>query len=125
MGKLTNMRPQLGALKPRLGHLPGDKQAIDRERNARNSLRSLYGTKRWADLKLATFVRDAYVCQRSGVLCIGKHPAPNSPVANHKIPHRGDLALFWDPANIETVTKEVHDSIIQAEEQAVPTGKWN
>jgi 5-methylcytosine-specific restriction protein A len=71
------------------------------------------------------FVRDGYVCQRTGVLCAGKYPAPNSPVANHKKPHRGDLALFWDEDNVETVSKAVHDSVIQAEEQAVPTGVWN
>ena len=125
MGKLSNLKPQLGALPPRLGHVPGDKKAVDRDRNARNSLRGLYGTKRWADLRLATFVRDLYVCQRTGELCVGKYPADNSPVANHKIPHRGNLALFWDPNNIETVTKAVHDSIIQAEEQALPTGVWD
>jgi hypothetical protein len=38
-------------------------------------------------------------------------------VANHKIPHRGDPVLFWDINNIETVTKAVHDSLIQSEER--------
>lgn len=70
-------------------------------------------------------MRDLYTCQRTGVLAIGKYPAPNSPVANHKRPHRGNPALFWDIDNIETVTKAVHDSIVQAEEQAIPKGKWD
>jgi 5-methylcytosine-specific restriction protein A len=125
MGKLKNLKPVLGTLAPRLGAAPGDVKAQDRQRYDRNPLRALYGTRRWADLKLFVFVRDGYVCQRTGVLCIGKHPDDNSPVANHKIPHRGNLALFWDPDNVETVTKAVHDSIIQAEEQAVPTGFWD
>lgn len=65
------------------------------------------------------FVRDGFLCQRSGVLCIGVDPEPNSPVANHKRPHRGNPALFWDIDNVETVTKAVHDGLIQKEEQAV------
>lgn len=67
-------------------------------------------------------MRDNYTCQRTGVLCVGKHPAPDSPVANHRVPHRGDPVLFWDPDNIETVSKEVHDSLIQAEERAAERG---
>ena len=85
---------------------------------ARAPWKAWYNTKRWQDLREAVFLRDLYKCQRSGELCIGKHPAPNSPVANHKRPHRGDEKLFWDPDNIETVSKRVHDGIIQAEEQA-------
>lgn len=77
-----------------------------------------YRTSRWRALRLEVFARDGYRCQRSGVMCVGAHPAPNSPVANHKRPHRGDERLFWDPDNLETVSKAVHDSIIQAEEQA-------
>lgn len=77
-----------------------------------------YKTARWERLRQLVFLRDLYKCQRSGELCIGKHPAPNSPVANHKRPHRGDPVLFWDPDNVETVSKQIHDGIIQAEEQA-------
>lgn len=57
---------------------------------------------------------------------MGQHPAPDSPVANHKIAHRGDETLFWDENNVETVTKAVHDSVIQAEEQATlqQRGVW-
>lgn len=77
-----------------------------------------YKTAGWIRLRQAVFQRDCYTCQRSGVICAGKHPAPDSPVANHKTPHRGDPKLFWDIDNIETVSKEVHDGLIQAEEQA-------
>lgn len=86
-----------------------------------------YKTKAWRDLKLKVHVRDNYTCQRTGVVCGGKHPSPDSPVANHKRPHRGDPALFWDEDNIETVSKAVHDSTIQREEQASlhQRGDWN
>lgn len=80
--------------------------------------RAWYKTARWLALKEAAHLRDLYICQRSGVLLTGKHPAPDSPVANHKTPHRGNPDLFWDIDNIETVSKAVHDSEIQKEEQA-------
>ena len=125
MGKLKNLKPVLGTLAPRIGAAVGDKPAQERERYDRNKARALYASAEWKRLRLATFVRDGYVCQRSGVLCVGKYPADNSPVANHKRPHRGDPKLFFDPDNVETVSKKVHDGIIQADEQAVPVGMWD
>ena len=79
--------------------------------------RQWYKSARWQRLREAVFVRDLYTCQRSGVICSGKSPSPTSPVANHKIPHRGDPRLFWDEANVECVAKSVHDGLIQAEEK--------
>ena len=125
MGKLSALKPVLSTLAPRIGRSTGDKRGQEQDRNARNAARAWYGTKRWAQLREAVFVRDGFVCQRSGVLCIGVYPQPNSPVANHKRPHRGDPKLFWDPANIETVSKAVHDGLIQAEEQSIPVGQWD
>ncbi|MEM1149318.1 MAG: HNH endonuclease [Pseudomonadota bacterium] len=79
--------------------------------------RSWYNTKEWRELRALVFKRDGLVCQQTGVLCIGKHPDPHSPVADHKIPHRGDRALFFDPNNLETVTKRYHDSVKQSLER--------
>jgi 5-methylcytosine-specific restriction endonuclease McrA len=62
-------------------------------------------------------VRDLFTCQRTGQLCTGKGHAPDAPVVNHKRPHRGDPALFWSIENLETVTKAVHDGLIQSEER--------
>lgn len=81
--------------------------------------RAWYGTDRWRRLRLEVFVRDHFTCQRTGAVLVGKYPAPNSPVANHKVPHKGNPELFWDPSNIETVSKEVHDGLIQSEERAL------
>lgn len=125
MGRLKALKPRLAALPPRIGVVPGDKRTQDRARDDASAWRSWYKLKRWQDLRLAVFVRDGFVCQRTGVLCIGKHPAPNSPVANHKVPHRGNPRLFWDIDNVETVSKAVHDSDIQSEEQAIPHGVWD
>ncbi|WP_235882942.1 HNH endonuclease [Rhizobium rhizophilum] len=80
--------------------------------------RSWYGTERWKKLRRQVWARDHYRCQKTGVLCIGKYPSDNSPVADHKIPHRGDPVLFWDLENIETVSKAYHDSEKQKQERA-------
>lgn len=117
MGKLTNLKPSVSGLAPRIGYAPGDAKAADKSRNQLAPWRAWYRTARWQKLRQQVFVRDAYKCQRTGILCIGKYPAPNSAVANHKRPHRGDPELFWDPDNIETITKAEHDSIVQAEER--------
>lgn len=122
MGRLKALRSALGALPPRLGFVEGDARGADRARTVMAPWRAWYGLKRWQDLRLAVFVRDGFTCRRTGVLCVGTHPAPNSPVANHIRPHKGDPRLFWDIGNVETVSKAVHDSLIQAEERAAENG---
>ena len=117
MSKLRNVGTSLTVASPRLGYAQGNQKAADRSREQLAPWRLWYRTARWQRLRHEVFLRDGYVCQRSGILCIGRHPAPNSPVANHKKPHKGDPALFWDINNIETVSKQVHDSLIQAEER--------
>lgn len=37
-------------------------------------------------------------------------------VVHHKVPHRGDLALFFDPSNLEAVCKPCHDGPMQSDE---------
>lgn len=116
MGKLSLPTSRLSFAAQRTRHAPDQpKGPVPVQRSA--PWKAWYKTKRWRDLKAQVHIRDNYTCQRTGQLCGGKYPAPDSPVANHKRPHRGNPILFWDPANIETVTKAVHDSAIQAEEQ--------
>lgn len=111
--RLKSLPARVASLPPRVGALA---RGVKRDRSSA-FWRSWYSTKRWADLRLKVLERDGYVCQRTGMVCIGKSPAPDSPVVNHKVPHRGDPALFWNIENLETVSKQVHDTIIQAEEQ--------
>ena len=125
MGKLKTIPPRIGALPPRLGFASGDKKAADKSRNDAAPWRAWYGLARWKALRLFVFARDGYICQRPGALCSGTGKMANAPVANHTRPHRGNPDLFWDPNNVETVTKQVHDTIIQAEEQAIPQGQWD
>lgn len=117
MARLSSLPPRIGAVPTKLGTPPRQVDEPQGRYRANAPWRAWYSTAEWQALRLRVFVRDAYTCQRTGELCTGKHPAPNSPVANHKRPHRGNRELFFDETNIETVTKAVHDSTIQAEEQ--------
>ena len=43
---------------------------------------------------------------------------PDSLVVDHKRPHRGNLALFWNEDNLQAVCKAYHDSEKQRIEKA-------
>jgi 5-methylcytosine-specific restriction protein A len=120
MSKLTTLAPRLTAMAPRLGRPAGDEKARLRERDQNVAWRKWYKTERWRKLRLEVLLRDAYTCQQTGVICMGKYPAPNSPVADHRIKHNGDEQLFWDIKNVQTVSKAYHDSEKQKQERAQP-----
>jgi 5-methylcytosine-specific restriction enzyme A len=67
-----------------------------------------YSTARWQKLRLEVFARDGYVCQATGVACVGGKGDPSAPTCDHIIPHRGNPLLFWDKDNLQTVTAEYH-----------------
>lgn len=123
MGRLKTLKPLLSTMPPRLGPAkPVDRKEAEtqrtRQRDQDDPSRKLYNSRKWRALRDEVYVRDSYTCQKTGVICVGKHPAPNSPVADHIIPHRGNPALFWDKSNIQTVSKAYHDSQKQREERA-------
>lgn len=80
-----------------------------KQRDAEQPWRKWYYTRRWKELRKEVWLRDEFRCQQTGILLVGKYPAGNSPVADHIKPHRGDPELFWDMANVQTVSKEYHD----------------
>lgn len=117
MAKLKTLRPQVATIKPLLGRDSGER-ARDKHREATQPWRRWYHSAEWKALRLQAFRRDKYRCQRTGELCIGRGQQPNAPVANHKVPHKGDRNLFFSLDNIETVTKAAHDGLIQREEKS-------
>lgn len=117
MGRLTAVKPRIGTMPSRLGHVSGDEAARHRQRDATQPWRAWYKTARWQRLRERILIRDQFICQKTGVLLVGRHPAPNSPVVDHKIPHRGDERLFWDESNLHAVSKAYHDSTKQSEER--------
>jgi 5-methylcytosine-specific restriction protein A len=120
MGRLkaipSRLKPIGSRLKPAMTREESE-IARDRERNKTQPWRKWYRTKPWDRLRDKIIARDAYTCQQTGVLCLGEHPAPNSPVVDQIKPHHGDPALFWDPENLQTVTKEYHDKHKQSAER--------
>lgn len=68
--------------------------------------------------------RDNFTCRKTGIILIGKYPAPDSPVVDHIHPHRGYEHLFWDEANLQTVSKAYHDAEKQAVEAKDIKGVW-
>lgn len=71
-----------------------------------------YGGK-WQKARL-TFLAANPLCCR----CEAKGRLIPATVVNHRIPHRGDLKLFWDRKNWEPVCKPCHDGPIQREERS-------
>jgi hypothetical protein len=64
-------------------------------------------------------------CKAAGILNAGHLRMDGTPqinphrmhlVVNHRIPHRGDKALFWDRKNWEVACPDHHDIRIQQEE---------
>lgn len=116
MARLTTVKPLIPKLQTRLIQ-PEAPRARDNAVTG-DQWRKWYGTARWQALRLQAIVRDLQTCQKTGILLYGKHPAPDSPVVDHIIPHRGNPDLFWDLDNLQTVAKSWHDSIKQAIEKA-------
>lgn len=80
---------------------------------ARPDYRRLYGTKRWFQLR-ARQLREQPLCKFCGDL--GRiTPAA---VVDHKRPHRGDEALFFDPDNLQSLCKPCHDGAKQQLEKS-------
>ena len=112
--RLKRLAPTLSTLPPRVGFGVGEH---DKTREADTPWRAWYRSKRWQELRLAVLVRDNWTCQRTGRVLTGRYPSPDSPVVDHRIPHKGNAALFWDMGNLQTLSKEYHDKVKQAEER--------
>lgn len=117
MSRLKAVPSRLAAPAPRVGAPPSDARAQDRERARIKPWRKWYATKRWRELRLKILERAQYVCEQTGVPLTGKSPAPNSPVIDHIVEHKGDSHLFWDETNLQAVSKSWHDSEKQAQER--------
>lgn len=63
--------------------------------------RKWYKTKRWQDLRRYTLVNYP--------ICTRCH-SETSTIVDHKIPHKGDENLFFDPRNLTGLCKLCHDS---------------
>lgn len=88
----------------------------DRRRTEAQPWRAWYRTARWAAARQRVFERDLYRCQMSGCGVLIMNPRLR--VCDHRVPHRGDAALFWADDNLQTLCKPCHDIAKQAQEHA-------
>lgn len=83
-----------------------------------NAYRHLYKLKAWAIARERALVRDLFQCQHKdcGIQLTRGRNKPNSAVVHHIKPHKGDMTLFLDPDNLQSVCKRHHDGDIQSQE---------
>ena len=116
MARLPRMAPRVTALRPTLA-APKDEAGRTAHRRKVNPWRSWYNLARWCSvphgLRYQVLLRDLFMCQ----MCGRTEPDTSRLVADHKVPHRGDEALFWDASNIQCLCKPCHDRVKQAEER--------
>lgn len=81
-------------------------------RERESSSRRGYGS-RWQKAR-ETFLRSHPLC----VMCMALGRVVPATVVDHRIPHRGDQALFWDTNNWQSLCKDCHDSAKAREERS-------
>lgn len=86
--------------------------------------RPLYKTRRWRAAREVQLSKQP-LCDE----CLELDQTTAATVVNHRIPHKGDLTLFWDPTNHQSVCKPHHDGPIQRAERVgfsnrVDAGGW-
>lgn len=87
----------------------------------------LYKSSRWRKARLAHLGAEPLCryCRQSGITNDGSRtaggdwqadPRRRFLVVDHIVPHRGDLGLFWDRLNWQTLCPDHHDIVKQREE---------
>ena len=112
MARLPRMTPRLAASRLVLA-APKDEAGRTRYRREVTPWRKWYDTARWKRLRWSVLLRDLFICQ----MCKRTEADTSKLVADHKVPHRGDPALFWDAEQVQCLCKSCHDSRKQAEER--------
>jgi 5-methylcytosine-specific restriction protein A len=69
---------------------------------------ALYKTARWKRLREAQLARRPF-CERHRL----RGQAVEATVVHHRVPHKNNAQLFFDPTNLESVCKPCHDGHIQ------------
>lgn len=118
MGRLKSIPSRLAPAESRLRSAPASEAERSRRRDAEVAWRKWYKLARWRDLRWSVLERDLFTCRR----CNRVEGETRFLVADHIRPHRGDAALFWDPANLQCLCKGCHDRVKQAEERQAARG---
>jgi 5-methylcytosine-specific restriction protein A len=75
--------------------------------------KQLYKTVRWQRLRKQVLLKQPLCaeCQRQGKIT-------RATIVDHIKPHKGNLDLFWDEDNLQSLCKSCHDS------KTVSEGRW-
>lgn len=97
-------RPGCAAL-TRERFCPAHRKAYRKESDQRrgSAAKRGYGP-RWQRARKA-FLQTNPLC----AICLAEGKVEAAEVVDHKIPHRGDMALFWDKRNWQALSKACHD----------------
>ena len=120
MPRLKTLPPLRPIARPAHALVPASRE---KSRRQHKPWRRWYNTTAWQQLRIKILSRDGWVCQQTGVSLVGEKHAENSAVIDHIVPHNGDRALFWDPSNLQAVSKAYHDRQKQRLEQLTLGGR--
>ena len=107
--KLTNLKPRIQVQPQRLPTLAPDSWRADKQGS---STQRGYGYA-WQKAR-AGYLLSHPLC----VYCERDGRAEPATVVDHKVPHQGDQALFWDKSNWQSLCKPHHDGQKAREEAA-------
>ena len=108
MSRLTTLKPRLGTQPSRLAVMQPDSWRTDKQTSAQRG----YGYK-WQKAR-ERYLADRPLCAD----CDRQGLGPAASVVDHITPRRGDMTLFWDQANWQSLCASCHSSVKQREEQA-------
>jgi 5-methylcytosine-specific restriction protein A len=99
MGRLSALKPTLQPMGDRLTQQTGMGWRAGKTTNDRGY------TYAWQQAR-ARFLAEHPLCE----FCKARGVVELAEVVDHKVPHRGDMALFWDETNWQALSKRCHDS---------------
>lgn len=80
--------------------------AAERRSDEARQWRKLYGTARWHRLREHQLSAEP-LCR----FCLEGEDVTAATVVDHVRPHKGDMVLFFDPGNLQSLCAPCHDGI--------------
>jgi 5-methylcytosine-specific restriction protein A len=87
-------------------------KALDQRSGAAQAYRRWYYTPQWRALRRDQLARNPF-CS----MCRAMGRSTRATIADHKRPHRGDKALFFDARNLDSLCAPHHDATKQRHER--------
>jgi len=94
-------------------HTRAEAKQLDRQRGTANERGYTYAWQRARE----SFLRDHPLCECPDCDA-GRKRVTAASVVDHKIPHRGNMVLFWDRTNWQAMSKPCHDKKTATEDSS-------